>query len=71
MINIKIENILHNKDKSIYWLANKTSLTYPTLYKIANSKNNNVQINTLEKIMSALNITDFNKILEIIPGEEE
>jgi len=71
MINIKIEDILHNKEKSIYWLANKSGLSYPTVFNLIKNKTASIHFATLEKIMSALNITDFNKILEIIPGEEE
>ena len=71
MIKIKVKDILDKKDKSIYWLANKTNLTYPTLHRIANHQTDGIQFYTLEEIMKALNITSFDEILEIIPDKEE
>jgi len=70
MINIKIENILHKQDKSIYWLAEKTGLSYTTVYNLVNNKTASIHFNTLEEIMKALEITDFNKVLEIVPDKE-
>lgn len=65
MIKIKIDKILENRNKSIYWLAENTELSYTTVYNLVNNKTLSVHFNTLEKVMIALEISDFNKILEI------
>ncbi|MFW6015115.1 MAG: helix-turn-helix domain-containing protein [bacterium] len=65
MIKLKIKEILEKNNKSTYWLSKNTSLTSPAIYKIVDGKTNGIQFDTLEEIMKALNITDFNKILEI------
>ncbi|AZO94324.1 helix-turn-helix transcriptional regulator [Halocella sp. SP3-1] len=69
MINIKINNILNDKGKSIYWLADKTGLAYSTTYNLVNNNTASIHFKTLEEIMQALDITDFNQVLEIIPEE--
>ena len=65
MIKINVKEILEEKNKSIYWLSEKTNLTYPTLYRIAKNQTEGIQFHTLEEIMKALDITDFNDILEL------
>ncbi len=65
MINIKIDKVLNEKDKSIYWLADKTGLSYTTVYNLVNNKTLSIHFETLEKVMKALEITDFNLILEL------
>ena len=70
MINLRVKEILEERDKSIYWLANETNLTYPTLYRIANQQTDGIQFHTLEEIMKALNIDDFNKIMELSTDED-
>jgi len=65
MINIKIENILNQKDKSIYWLAEETKLSYTTVYNLVKNKTASVHFETIAKIMIALDIDDFNKILKL------
>lgn len=70
MINLKVKEILAERNKSIYWLANETSLAYPTLYRIANQQTDGIQFHTLEEIMKALNIEDFNQIMDLIPDED-
>ncbi|MTI60165.1 MAG: helix-turn-helix transcriptional regulator [Firmicutes bacterium] len=70
MIRLKIKDLLNKKNKSTYWLTKKTSLTSPAIYKIVKGNTEGIQFNTLEEIMQALEITDFNEILEIIPEKK-
>lgn len=64
MIKIKLAEILKEKGKSIYWLADQTGITYPTLHKIATKETQSIKLDVLEKIMIALDVT-FDEILEI------
>jgi len=65
MIKLKVEDILAHKDKTMYWLAKQTDLTYNAIYKIVNGNTEGIKFHTLEEIMSALDIDDFNEIMEI------
>ena len=65
MIKINIENILEGRNISIYWLAEETGLSYPTVYNLVKNRTKSIHFDTLEKIMCALDINDFNQILEI------
>jgi len=71
MIRLKVKEIIKSKNKSIYWLSNETSLAYPTLHSLVNEKTSGIQFNTLEEIMNALDIKDFNEILEFIPEDSK
>lgn len=64
MIKIRLAEILKSKEKSIYWLAEKTGITYPTLHKIATKETTSIKLEVLEKIVLALDV-NFNQILEI------
>ncbi|MFW6026396.1 MAG: helix-turn-helix domain-containing protein, partial [Candidatus Woesearchaeota archaeon] len=65
-----IKKTLDSKDISMYWLADKTGLSYTTVYNLANNKTQSIHFKTLEKIMKVLNINNFNEILEIVPDEK-
>lgn len=64
MIKIRLAEILKEKEKSIYWLAEETGITYPTLHKIATKETLSIKLEILEKIVTVLDVT-FNDILEI------
>ncbi|QTL97405.1 helix-turn-helix domain-containing protein [Iocasia frigidifontis] len=70
MIKVKVKDILSQKNRSIYWLSSNTNLTYPTLYRMVNQQTEGIQFHTLEEVMKALNITDFNQILELVDEEK-
>jgi putative transcriptional regulator len=65
MIKVKIIEILEERNQSIYWLAKESDLSYPTVFNLCKNDTKSIQFETLEKIMTALEISDFNKILEI------
>jgi len=65
VIKVKIIDILEKRGQSIYWLAKKSDLSYPTVFNLCKNDTRSVQFETLEKIMLALEIDDFNKILKI------
>jgi putative transcriptional regulator len=71
MIKVKINEVLDKQNKSIYWISENTGMSYSAIYNLINNKTKAIHFETLEKIMTALDITDFNKILEIVPDEEE
>jgi len=64
VIKVKIIDILDERNQSIYWLAKKSDLSYPTVFNLCKNDTKSIQFETLEKIMLALEINDFNKILE-------
>lgn len=61
MINIKIDKVLENKEKSLYWLAQVTGLTYPTIHNLVRGNTKSISFDTLGKICIALecNISDI------------
>lgn len=64
MINVRINEVLSQKDKSIYWLAEQSGLAYPTVFNLVKNKTASISFDTLDKIMKALEIKDINKIIE-------
>ena len=65
MIKFKIKSILKERELSIYWVAKHTNVSYPTVYNLVNNKTESIAFYTLEEIMNALDIKDFNKIMTI------
>ena len=63
MIIAKINHALEIRGKTLYWLANETGLSYPTVHQLANEKNTSVSFITLNKICRALECS-LNDILE-------
>lgn len=61
---IKIENLLEKKNKSMYWLAEKTGISYTTIYRLSKNRTELIRFDTLEKICIALDCTP-NDILEV------
>ena len=64
MIKVIIKEVLEDKDKSIYWVAEETGMSYSNVYNLINNKNAGIQFETLDKIMEVLEIEDFNKVLK-------
>ncbi len=54
----------------MYWLADQAGLSYTTVYNLVNNKTLSIHFNTLEEIMKALEINDFNKILKMVMDKD-
>lgn len=65
MIKIKIDKILKEQNKSLYWLAQATELSYPTIHRLVNGKTSSINFDTLEKICLALGV-DISDVLKLI-----
>lgn len=61
---IKINNILKEQEKSIYWLANEINITYSNCHKLINNSTTSIKFDIIEKICITLNCTP-NDIFEI------
>lgn len=60
MVEINIEKLLKEKNKSKYWLCNKMKITNNNLNKVAKNKTKSISLRYLE---------DFCKYLECSPSE--
>ena len=64
MINININKMLDDRDKTMYWLAQETGLSYPTIHRLASSKTQSINFETLALICISLNC-EVGEILEL------
>ncbi|MBS5317720.1 MAG: helix-turn-helix transcriptional regulator [Clostridiales bacterium] len=55
MIKNRISEELDRQGKSMYWLAQETQTSYPTIHKLSNNKTESIKFDTLERICRALN----------------
>ena len=60
---VKLRETLDKKNKSIYWLHNKTGVASSTLSRICNGKTSSIDFSTLDKICDALDC-EVSDILE-------
>jgi putative transcriptional regulator len=54
MIEIRIDELLGNRGRSFYWLANETGLSHTTLWRLKKGKAQGINFETLEKICMIL-----------------
>lgn len=52
MIRVNIAGVLkeHKPDKSLYWLARETGVSYPTIHRLATKPVRKVDLDIVEKI---------------------
>lgn len=56
-MKINIDNVLKQQNKTRYWLAKQTNMTYQSVMKLCNNKTTSIQFDIIEKICIALNCT--------------
>lgn len=63
VIEIRLQELLKTKEKSLYRVAKDTNLAYNALLKIKNGEVTDVRLTTIEKLCASLNcsITDLVK----------
>ena len=54
MINMNVENLLQQKQKSRYWLVKEMQTTYKTVNRICDSTCVALQLETIEKLCNIL-----------------
>ena len=63
-MKIKIDKVLEQQNRSIYWLAKQTDISYNNLLNLIKGKNKSISFEVLKKICIALNCA-IEDILEI------
>lgn len=65
-IIFKIDKILEQQDKTIYWLSKQANISYNNLANIVNNETNSIRFDKLIDIMVALGINNIADIMEYI-----
>ena len=55
MVRNRIAEVLEEQNRSIYWLAQETKVTYQTMHRIVNNKTESIRFETMEGICDSLN----------------
>lgn len=55
MLALKINEILKQQNKTIYWLGKQTGISQNNIGKICNGETSTIRFDTIEKICKALN----------------
>ena len=56
-MKIIIDDILQKQNKTRYWLAKETGVTYPNIMKLCNNETSSIKFSMIESICNALNCT--------------
>jgi putative transcriptional regulator len=64
VIKIQLERILKEQDKTLYWLAKQTGISYNALAKINKNDVTRLELDTIEKICDSLNC-NIGDLLEV------
>ena len=54
MIQVRVDNLLKAHKRTFYWLAQQTSLSHTTLWRLKKGKALGINFDTLEKLCQAL-----------------
>lgn len=54
MVEFTLKELLERIDKTPYWLAKQSGISYPTIDSIVKNTSKGIQIDTLDKICTAL-----------------
>lgn len=54
MIEIRLDELLSNHERTFYWLAKETGISHTTLWRLKKGKALGINFDTLEKLCSAL-----------------
>jgi putative transcriptional regulator len=54
MIEVRIDQILKNRERSFYWLAKETGISHTTLWRLKKGKALGINFDTLVKICETL-----------------
>lgn len=54
MIRLTLRDLLKQKRKSVYWLAQETGVRYATLHRMATKEVEKIDLGVLDKICAAL-----------------
>lgn len=55
MLQLRVDELLKERNKSIYWLSSETDITYPSMLKIVKRQTNAIKLDNLANICKALN----------------
>jgi putative transcriptional regulator len=69
VIQTRIDELLRERGKSLYWLAKETGIAYPTLWRLRDSKTESIAFRVLEGICLALECTP-GEVLVIVANKK-
>lgn len=69
MIQLRLQELLKEREKSLYWLAENSGIKYSGLWKLIKDKTHGIQFETLEKICRTLQCSP-NDLLVISDNNE-
>lgn len=53
-IKVKIDEVIEKRERSRYWLAKQTGMTYPAVMNLCNGNTQRIEFSTLAAICNAL-----------------
>ena len=68
MIEIRLDELLSNHEKTFYWLAKETGISHTTLWRLKKGKALGINFDTLEKLCDALSCQP-GQVLQLANGK--
>ena len=68
MIRLRLEQVLAENGRTMYWLSKETKIAYSTVHDYAKNKVQNVDLSVLNRICAALDAAPGD-LLEYIPDK--
>jgi len=68
-IKLRVEEVLKQRRRSLYWLARNTGISYTTLWRLTKDRALGINFSTLEKLCAALECS-LGDVIELENVEE-
>lgn len=65
-IIFKIDEILNEQNKTVYWLSKEANISYNNLANIVNNETNSIRFDKLIDIIEALGIDNISDIMKYV-----
>ncbi|MEW6208735.1 MAG: helix-turn-helix domain-containing protein [Acidobacteriota bacterium] len=65
MITTRLEELLSQRDRTLYWLSKETGVGYKTLHKLARGRADSIKFDILDKICSLLDCAPGDVLVQV------
>jgi putative transcriptional regulator len=65
MINTRLEELLSERERTLYWLAKESGVGYKTIHKLARGRADSIKFDILDKICTLLECTPGDVLIQV------
>ena len=71
MIQIKLDQVLEEKSRTLYWLAKETGISHNTLWRMNKGLSTGITFDVLDRITDALECELSDILVKVVEGKKK